>query len=204
MYLSASEMGFVKKVKKKFISIFKNKVGSFRRLYYRLLSDIVPMGKPECVQPTLFLGRGTIKFGTMVGIGLRNSKQYYSAYTYFEARKPNSEIVIGSNVFFNNSCTFICESSSIKIGDDCLIGPCCEFLDSDFHPLSPKKRRSGTHKAKSITLENNVFLGANVIILKGVTIGENSVVGANSVVVSDVPKNTLVAGNPAKVIKYLA
>jgi maltose O-acetyltransferase len=162
------------------------------------------MGMPECVQPVLFLGQGKIKFGENVSIGLRNSKQFYSAYTYFEARREKSEIIIGSNVFFNNSCTFLCENSSINIGDDCLIGPCCEFLDSNFHPLAPLERRAGTHTAKSITLENNVFLGANVIILKGVTIGENSVVGANSVVINDVPKNTIVAGNPAKIIKSLA
>jgi acetyltransferase-like isoleucine patch superfamily enzyme len=197
-------MSFINKQKNTLKAIFIKRVDSIRRLYYRLLSDVVPKGEPECVQPTLFLGRGTIEFGTNVSIGLRNSKQYYSAYTYFEARKPNSEIVIGNNVFFNNSCTFICENSSIKIGDDCLIGPCCEFLDSNFHPLPPLERRSGTHQAKSITLENNVFLGANVIVLKGVTIGENSVVGANSVVVSDVPQNTLVSGNPAKIIKSLA
>lgn len=66
------------------------------------------------------------------------------------------------------------------------------------------KRPLGTHQAKSITLGNNVFLGANVIVMKGVIIGENSVVGANSVVVHDIPKNTVAAENPAKVIKALA
>ena len=99
---------------------------------------------------------------------------------------------------------FYIESSFINIGDDFLIGPCCEFLDSDFHPLPPMKRPLGTHQAKSITLGNNVFLGANVIVMKGVIIGENSVVGANSVVVHDIPKNTVAAENPAKVIKALA
>ena len=57
------------------------------------------MGDPKCDQPTLFLGRGSIKLGTNVSIGLINSKQYYSTYTYFEARKPNAEIVIGNNFF---------------------------------------------------------------------------------------------------------
>ena len=52
-------------------------------------------------------------------------------------------------------------------------------------------------------IEKNVWIGMNSVILKGVTIGDNSIIGAGSVVVKDVPKNTIAAGNPAKVIKDL-
>jgi acetyltransferase-like isoleucine patch superfamily enzyme len=58
--------------------------------------------------------------------------------------------------------------------------------------------------AKPVIIEDNVFIGACAIILKGVTIGKNSIIGAGSVVVSNVPKNVIVAGNPAKVIKVIS
>ena len=52
-------------------------------------------------------------------------------------------------------------------------------------------------------LENNVWLGESVIVNKGVTIGENSVVGSGSVVTKDIPANSIAAGNPARVIKFI-
>lgn len=54
---------------------------------------------------------------------------------------------------------------------------------------------------KRVKLGNNVWIGSNVTILPGVTIGDNAIVGAGSVVTKDVLKNTIVAGNPAKIIK---
>lgn len=58
-------------------------------------------------------------------------------------------------------------------------------------------------KNKEIIIENDVWIGMRSIILKGVTIGEKSIVAAGSVVTKSVPANTIVAGNPAKVVKYL-
>lgn len=58
-------------------------------------------------------------------------------------------------------------------------------------------------RCKPIVIGDNAWIGANVIILTGVTVGENAIIGAGSVVTKDVPANTVVAGNPARVLKKL-
>lgn len=65
------------------------------------------------------------------------------------------------------------------------------------------KNSLGYTKIGKIKIKDNVFLGANTIVLPNVTIGENSVIGANSVVTKDVPSNSVVAGNPARVISSI-
>jgi len=75
-------------------------------------------------------------------------------------------------------------------------------MDNDFHRLEPERRNERPDSAP-IILEDNVWLGARVIVLKGVTIGEGSVIGAGSVVTKDIPPRSLAVGMPAKVIKTL-
>ena len=58
-------------------------------------------------------------------------------------------------------------------------------------------------KDRPIVLEDNVWLGLNVVVLKGVTIGKNSLIGANSVVTKDIPANVIAVGNPCRVIKQI-
>lgn len=108
-------------------------------------------------------------------------------------------IRIGKDVFINNCCTFM-DRGGITIGDNAFIGPQSRLITEN-HGLSPDERRSMINKP--IVLENNVWIGAGATVLPGVTIGENSVVGAGAVVTKDVPKNTVVAGNPAKKIRSL-
>ena len=71
------------------------------------------------------------------------------------------------------------------------------------HPLEPSQRRACV-VAKPIVIERNVWIAAGATIIGGVTIGENSVVAASSVLTKDVPSNTLVGGNPARVIRSIA
>jgi acetyltransferase-like isoleucine patch superfamily enzyme len=80
-----------------------------------------------------------------------------------------------------------------------MIGPNVSIITSG-HPLEPSQRRTTTI-GKPIVIEKNVWIAAGAIIIGGVTVGENSVVAAGSVVTKDIPPNTLVGGNPAKVIR---
>ena len=95
----------------------------------------------------------------------------------------------------------ISASDEIIIGDGVMMANGCYVTDSDWHTLYDRTRRSLT--PTPVVLEKNVWLGDGVTVLKGVTVGENSVVAARSVVTRDIPKNTVVAGNPAKIIKKL-
>ena len=71
------------------------------------------------------------------------------------------------------------------------------------HAVNPLERLNKENFAAPITIGNNVWVGAGVIILAGVSIGENSIVGAGAVVTKNVMPNTVVAGNPAREIRTL-
>ena len=111
------------------------------------------------------------------------------------------EIRVGRNVFVNQNCTFY-DLGGLDIADDVMIGPNVSLITSG-HPIEPSRRRDGVI-AKPIVIERNVWIAAGATIIGGVTVGENSVVAAGSVVTKDVPPNTLVGGNPARVIRSIA
>ena len=170
---------------------------------YKILSNCSNViGKPLLYHPILLKGKGKIIFGKNVQMGVIASPNFYSHYAYLEARKSDSVISIGDNVTINNAFSAVA-FQNITIQDNVLIGVNCAIIDNDGHDLRVDKRNSGEPKSVAVTIEKNVFIGDNVTILKGVTIGENSVIGLGSVVTNDIPKNVIVAGNPAKVIRNL-
>lgn len=117
--------------------------------------------------------------------------------------QPNAVIVIGDNVGMSG-CT-ISAHNSIEIGDNVLIGSGAMIMDSDAHSLDPAaRRRGGDGKSEPIVIENDVFIGARAIVLKGVTVGRGSVVGAGAVVSKNVPPYSVVVGNPARVVSHLS
>lgn len=122
----------------------------------------------------------------------------------FNISKPNSCIEIGDNVGISGST--LNASKLIKIGNNVLIGSGCLITDTDSHPINWEDRLiDDVEKIKSapIIIEDNVFIGARSIILKGVTIGKCSVIAAGSVVTHSIPANVVAGGNPAKIIKKL-
>ena len=112
-----------------------------------------------------------------------------------------ADISVGRNVFVNQNCTFY-DLGGLDIADDVMIGPNVSLITSG-HPIEPSKRRDGVI-AKPIVIERNVWIGAGAMVIGGVTVGENSVVAGGSVVTKDVPANTLVGGNPTRVIRSIA
>lgn len=107
---------------------------------------------------------------------------------------------IGRNVFINQNCT-IYDLGGVDIGDDVMIGPNVSVITSG-HPIAPSHRQAGV-TAEPIVIERNVWVAAGVTIIGGVTVGENSVIAAGSVVTRDVPRDSLVGGNPARVIRSI-
>jgi acetyltransferase-like isoleucine patch superfamily enzyme len=111
----------------------------------------------------------------------------------------------------------IWSSRSIHIGDRVLVSHNVNIFDSLTHPLSAQQRHSQYIKIvqsghpndidlgeRPVKVNNDVWIGANACILRGVTIGEAAIVGAGSVVTHDIPPYSIVAGNPARVIRELA
>lgn len=118
------------------------------------------------------------------------------------ADKPNAIIEIGENTRINGSC--IHAFKKVSIGKNCLIAANCQIIDGNGHDLSfpdVENRVETIGDAKEITIEDNVWIGANCFVLPGITIGEGSVVAAGSVVVKDIPPMSIAGGNPAKVIR---
>lgn len=112
---------------------------------------------------------------------------------------PGGELVIGNDVFVNNG-TVLSASLSIRIGDRVNIAPHCVLIDNDFHGTA---QRGGPPKIAPIVLEDDVWLGTRVTILKGVTIGRGSVIAAGAVVTKDIPPGVLAGGVPARVLQHL-
>lgn len=117
---------------------------------------------------------------------------------------PGAIVEIGSDTGISGGV--ICAAHSVTIGRECLLGADVMIVDTDFHPLDPVGRRFSQANVgvKPVVIEDNVFIGARTVVLKGVRIGKNAVVGAGSVVVSDIPPNCIAAGNPARVIRMIS
>lgn len=106
---------------------------------------------------------------------------------------------LGDHVFFNFSC-IILDNNSVHIGNHVLLGPAVQLYTA-IHPLDAEKRIQGFETTKGIVIEDKVWIGGGAIVLPGVRISANAVIGAGSVVTRDVVAGTVVAGNPAKVIR---
>ena len=109
-------------------------------------------------------------------------------------------VSIGEGTYANMNLTLI-DDWQITIGKHVLIGPNVTLCTTG-HSIHPKHRADGMYSFP-ITIEDNVWLGANVIVLPGVTIGENSVIGAGSVVTKDIPANVIAFGSPCKVYREI-
>ncbi|MBN1409818.1 MAG: acyltransferase [Spirochaetales bacterium] len=152
--------------------------------------------------------RGRLSFGNYVR--LVSLDDYYPLHcgpvriTLVKTKKDLiGEIRIGNNVHLAG--TIIVSYNKVTIGNDVLFGPNVTIMDCSGHALKGRGERGELDRLKTAPIEiaDGAWLGQGACVLKGVRIGKNSVVGINAVVHESVPDNTVVAGNPARIIKTL-
>lgn len=112
-----------------------------------------------------------------------------------------NHLEMGVNSFINYDCIML-NNAMVKLGDNVLVGPKVSFYTA-MHPIDAKQREQWLVYAKPITVEDNVWIGGSATILGGVIIGKNAIVGAGAVVTKDVEPNTIVVGNPARVLRKI-
>ncbi len=160
-----------------------------------------------------------IRYGWLVYTVRRLNTHFCRAYQLSKFRSTGSDvklceggaftyrtITIGSDVFIGRNCCFQSEHGRIIIGNHVMFGPGVNIHGGN-HDISlgdePMKSRSKNQGDDGdVIIGNDVWIGANAIILSGVTIGDGAVVAAGSVVTKEVPQRAVVGGVPAKILKY--
>lgn len=168
-----------------------------KTIYYRNKNNII-LGKGTSVfYKSIILGDGNFDIGNNVRIG-RSHRGYHAGmpfHTYLVTSEKKARIKIGDNTRINSAAIHAYEN--ITIGNNCVIASGVHIIDSNGHELFSNNRTIGMDKPKPIIIGNNVWIGLNVVILKGTTIGDNSVISAGSIVKGFFPENSLIQGNPA-------
>lgn len=187
----------IRKVKS-FIGLMKTKF--FYKSQIQLKGKINISGMPIYV----FRENGFLILGD--NVYLKSNKKSYHLNMHSPVKimvdRKDAVVEIGANTRVNGSC--IHAYKKISIGRNCLIAANCQIIDGNGHDLSfpnVENRVNTLGDAKEIIIEDNVWIGANSIILPGVRIGFGSVIAAGSVVVKSIPSMCVAGGNPAKVIK---
>lgn len=114
---------------------------------------------------------------------------------------PGARMEIGERTLVNYGCSIVA-LDRVTIGERCLIGTHCLVMDTPFHGVDPD-RRLDPDPPEPVTIGDNVWLGARVVVTPGVTIGDDSVIGIGSIVTKDIPPRSLAVGAPAEVVRTL-
>jgi acetyltransferase-like isoleucine patch superfamily enzyme len=116
--------------------------------------------------------------------------------------EPGAKLTIGESCGFSGVSIYC--ALEISIGSHLTCGANVSIWDTDFHPLDAQARRANDRSAiqrKAVIIGDDVFLGANVLVLKGARIGDRAIIGAGSVVTGTVPPDEIWAGNPARFLR---
>lgn len=174
----------------------------FRQFFY-----YTPMFKARCTSVgknlNLIIGIPSILGNLKLVVG--NNVTLHGVATFSGAKvfdKPTLSIGDNSHIGYQVSISVGC---NVDIGKNVLIANRVTIMNYDGHPVNPSARHlpAPPESSKPISIGDNVWIGANSVILKGVTIGEGSVVASSSVVTSKVPANSLVIGNPGRVFPLI-
>lgn len=119
----------------------------------------------------------------------------------FHANWGGKNVHFGNGVYANFNLTMV-DDCDIFVGNNVLFGPNVT-VSAGTHPIHPELRSKQAQYNISIHIGNNVWIGANSVILPGVNIGDNSVIGAGSIVTKDIPSNVVAVGNPCRVLREI-
>ncbi len=180
-------------LKKAYLKFQKFYVNHFLRPQFEFLGRGAHFMKPWNVK---IFGSPIVLGDYATVIGSSDNKVRLSVWP---ERKDEGKIEIGSYCLICPGVR-ISSACAIIIGDNCMIANGAYITDSDWHDIY---NRVSVGSPCPVNIEKNVWIGDSAIVKKGVTIGENSIIGAGSVVGSNVPANSIAAGNPARVIKEL-
>ena len=119
----------------------------------------------------------------------------------FHANWAGKHVHFGNNVYANFNLTLV-DDTDIYVGDKVMFGPNVTVATAG-HPIDPELRYQAMQFNMPVHIGENVWIGANAVVLPGVTIGDNSVIGAGSVVTKDIPANVVAVGNPCRVLREI-
>lgn len=163
----------------------------FRKIYWRCLGAHV--GKETLLHGCSMTWPHKVKIGNQCIVESDIFFKHDGIYS------PGKSIIIGNNTFIGKGCEFNI-TSEIKIGNDCLIASGCKFVDHNHGKDLKYLMRKQRCQESPISIGDNVWLGVNVVVLKGVEISNGAIVAANAVVNKSIPENEIWAGIPAKKI----
>ncbi len=168
-----------------------------------LLGNNVSIGKGTVIYyRAKLINEGKIIFGTCVRFGCSHHKHHVGLPFYATAfTEKNAIIEIGDNCRINGA--YIHAKKAITIGNNCVIAANVNIIDSNGHETHSDNRTIGRDEPHEIIIGNNVWIGLNSIILKGTTIGDNCIISAGCTIKGVFPANSIVTGNPIRVVKQL-
>lgn len=144
----------------------------------------------------------TVAQGVVFRSGVWSNYAGLNRPCYLVTLTESAHISIGEKCRLSG--TVISSASDITLGQNVFCGANVTITDTDWHPLDAKLRISGgAGTTARVEIGSDVWLGMNVVVLKGVTIGRGSVIAANSLVSTSIPSGVLAAGQPARVIRKL-
>lgn len=184
------------------VTIREALIWACRFLWYEPLfrSQCEAVGQQFLMEQLPYLtGKGRI----VIGDGVRFSGKPSIGFSNITQSQP--VLQVGNGVFIGHNASFAI-AQSVIVGDHTLIAGGVSVRDFDGHPIDPVERRSSPTPAegiRSVVIGNDVWIGSGATILKGVTIGDRSIVATQAVVTKDVPQDSVVAGNPARVVRTI-
>lgn len=161
------------------IIALKNRIKYFAVQYKFRNNTLFDWKDKKCIKPNLDLTHNScVRVGANSSFGLNCSIKV----------RDNANLTIGRNFGFNNNCTLICREK-IQIGDNVMVGPNSIIIDNDHDFRS--EDYTNTYKTSPIIIEDNVWIGANVCILRGSVIKSGAVIAAGAVVKGVVDSNVI-------------